>query len=184
MSDLKQYYASKTPLSIMLLMLPIIFLSIGLVALGVVSIVRGPIFTLPESLSQQGNFFGGYITAIVGSLTFVAVIITSFKQSQQQERYFMRQYFLQGTELISSAMRSQDDLQALRIIDYFSRLALSSEDDELFLVLNTILAGKIRKQLEQPDKNTLGNYPFAVKAVSKIGSIQKEKALNRKAISA
>jgi hypothetical protein len=183
MSDLKHYYAPKTRLGINLLILSFILLGVGLLILALISIRKGPIVTLPEALIQQANFFGGYLTAIVGLLTLAAVLYLSLKQSQQQERYFLRQYFLQGTELVSPSVRGNDDLQALRIIDYFSRLALSNKDEELFLVLNTILVGNIRKQLEQADGNTSGNS-FRRRSSVEDSSIQKEKALNRKGIMA
>lgn len=182
MSDLREYYSPKTSFGVKLMILVISVLCIGLVGIGIISIVRGPIFIVSEPLSQQGSFFGGYLTAIVGLLTLTAVVLIGFKQSLQQERYFMRNYFLQGLELISSAIQNEDDFQALRVIDYFSRLAISSEDDELFLVLNTILYGNIRKQLEQPEDHMRNNYPFAVETISRIGNIQRTKALSRKGI--
>lgn len=182
MSDLKQYYAPTTSSGIKLIILAITLLCLGLVGLAVISILKGPIFTLSDSLSQQGSFFGGYLTAIVGLLTIAAVVLIGYRQQQEQQRYFMRQYFLHGLELISSAMQNTDEVQALRIIDYFSRLAMSSDDDELFLVLNTIFSGNIRKQLESPEEYTRNNYPFAVETVSRIGEIQKAKALMRKGI--
>jgi len=112
------------------------------------------------------------------------VIYTSYLQSIQQERFFSRQYFIQGIDLIGTAIRGSDSTTALRLIEYYSRLALSKQDAELFLILNTVLSGDTRKTLEARDKNTLGNYPFAVDAMKEIGALLKTQSLKRKDLSA
>ncbi len=106
------------------------------------------------------------------------------KQFKQQERYFLRQYFLQGMELIAHAYNDSDNTNthALRLVDYFSRLALSSNDGELFLILNTALHGALRKKLEKPDNATTEIYYYSVQGVQEIGRILRENALKRKGI--
>jgi hypothetical protein len=133
-------------------------------------------------LAQQGDFIGGHLAAIAGVLTLAIVIYTSFTQSQQQQRFFMRDYFLRGVELIGDAMQRGNQLHAYRLVDYFARLAKSEHDDELFLILNTVLSGPLRTVFEKPDQNTIGNYPFAATVITDIGQIQEEKALARKGL--
>ena len=99
-----------------------------------------PAFASSTELAQQGEFIGGHLAAVAGLLTLAIVVYTGFAQSQQQQRFFMRGYFLHGVELIGEAIQRGDQLHAYRLTDYFSRLAKSEDDDELFLILNTFLA--------------------------------------------
>ncbi len=140
--------------------------------IGGYSFFAGPIRSDTTSLGTQGDFFGGHVAASVGTLTLAIVIYTSYRQSLQQDRHFSRQYFIQGADLITSAMRDKDMISAMRFIEYYSRLALSKNDGELYLILNAVLFGDVRKQLESDDKNILNNYPYSVLAMKEIGALR------------
>lgn len=180
MSDIDDFSLTRTPNSLRLAIAAIVLLGMGIAAIGVYSFFAGPIHSEPSKLGTQGDFFGGHIAASVGALTLAIVIYSSYRQSAQQERFFTRQYFLQGAELIATAIREKDQVSGLRLIEYYSRLALSRKDGELLLILNAIIVGDARKFLESEDKNTLKNYPFSVDAMHAIGALQKRQALKRK----
>ncbi|KRG40682.1 hypothetical protein ARC20_12730 [Stenotrophomonas panacihumi] len=57
----------------------------------------------------------------------------------------------------------------MRLLDYYSRLALRSDDEELLLLLNTVVTAQLRKNLEGKNgsfKST--NYAFACEAIERI----------------
>ena len=179
MSDLNNLYKTRVPPSLSLAIATMTFLGLAVLWFGVSSYYRGiTILASPETLGQQGEFFGGHLAAFAGSLTLAIVIYTGY--AQQQQRFFLRSYFLDGAGLAAEAVRHEDATQALRVLDYFARLALSEHDDELFLVLNTVIAGDIRKQIETGQQHVTQNYPFVTQAVTEIGRIQKERAIARK----
>jgi hypothetical protein len=183
MSDLRKSYQTKSPALLTLLIWAIGLLGFSVLVVGVLSLKQGaPLIGNVDKLGQQGDFFGGHLAAIVGTITLAIAIRTSFVQQQQAQKFFMRGYFLDAVGLIVEASRANDINEALRIVDYFGRLALSQDDDELFLILNTSLAGPVRKQLESPDAQIQNNYHFAVTALKRIGDIQKQMALKRKGI--
>jgi hypothetical protein len=184
MADFNQLSPASTPWTLRSIVAAIVLLGIAMGGIAVYSIVRGPLLTNASELGTQGDFFGGHFAASIGAITLAIVIYTSYLQSLQQERFFSRQYFIQGIDLIATAIREHDSITALRLIEYYSRLALSRRDSELFLILNTVLCGDTRKILETPDKNTRGNYPFAVDAMEEIGSLLKQQSLKRKGLPA
>lgn len=111
-------------------------------------------------LGQFGDFFGGHTSAFAGSLSLVVVLFFTFHQSKQQRLFFLsqqadtlrttdRQFFLEGINLITqwdTKVHRCD--QCMRLLDYYGRLALISEDRELLLLLNTVITAKIRENLE------------------------------------
>jgi hypothetical protein len=181
MSDLANLYKTRVPPSLSLAIAAMTFLGLVVLWYGVSSYYHGTtILTSPETLGQQGEFFGGHLAAFAGTLTLAIVIYTGYAQQQQQQRFFLRSYFLDGIGLAAESVRHEDANQALRVLDYFARLALSEHDDELFLVLNTVIAGDIRKQIETGEQHITQNYPFVTQAVAEIGRIQKERSIARK----
>jgi len=184
MSDLANLYRNKVSLTLTLTLVALTVLGVFALSIGLWSAwyARPAIAACPQ-LAEQGEFIGGHLAAAAGMLTLAIVIYTGFTQSQQQQRFFMRRYFLQGVEMIERGFQIGDRLHAFRLIDYFARLAQSERDDELFLILNTGLSGTIRKTFESPDESTRNNYPFAVGAIGDIGRIQEKMALARKGIS-
>jgi hypothetical protein len=146
-----------------------------------VLVLFGEPFKSLEQLSQLGDFFGGHITAFVGSITLLVVLFFSYHQGKQQEEFFAsqeqrtakhaeRQAFLDGINLITQwDIRSPGCDQSMRLLDYYARLALKSDDEELLLLLNTVITAQIRKNLEGKNgsyKST--NYPFACEAVERV----------------
>jgi hypothetical protein len=181
MSDLRNLYKTRIPAPLSLAIAAMTFLGLVVLWFGLSSYYCGaPVLAAPEKLGQQGEFFGGHIAAFAGALTLAIVIYTGYAQQQQQQRFFLRSYFLDGVGLAAEAIRHDDANQAFRILDYFARLALSESDAELFLVLNTVVAGDIRKQIETGEQHIAQNYPFLTKAHAEIGRIQKERSIARK----
>lgn len=134
-----------------------------------------------EELAQLGDFFGGHFSAFVGSITLLIVLFFSFHQGKQQEEHFARQEllatqqaerqaFLDGINLITQwDIQSPGCDQAMRLLDYYSRLALRSDDEELLLLLNTVVTAQLRKNLEGKNgsfKST--NYAFACEVIERI----------------
>ena len=183
MADLNQLSPGNTPWVLKGIVAAVVLLGLAVATVGIYSAFQGPLFPDTSKLGTQGDFLGGHLAAAVGALTLAIVIYTSYQQSLQQERFFSRQYFIQGVDLIGTAIREKDTVTALRLTEYYSRLALSKRDAELFLILNTVLGGDIRKQLEMPDKTIRGNYPFAVSALEEIGALLKKQSLARKGLS-
>lgn len=182
MADIDQISSTRTPFALTILVIVVAGLGLTIALIGGYSFFAGPIRTDTSSLGTQGDFFGGHIAASVGALTLAIVIYTSYRQSLQQDRHFSRQYFIQGADLITSAIRDNDIISAMRFIEYYSRLALSKKDGELYRILNAVLFGDVRKQLESDDKNILNNYPYSVLAMKEIGLLLKSQSMKRKGI--
>ncbi len=70
----------------------------------------------------------------------------------------------------------------MRLLDYYCRLALVSEDRELLLLLNTVITAKIRQNLEGKNGSfRVTNYPYACKAIEKIRPLREADARAEKA---
>lgn len=107
------------------------------------------------------------------------------KAHQQEESFFVhqkqaedtrskRQFFLEGINLISQwDIKEPGCDQCMRLLDYYSRMALNSDDNELFLLLNTVITDKIRENLKgKHGVHHQRNYSYAVKAQEKISQIR------------
>lgn len=140
-----------------------------------------------ESLGQMGDFFGGHMAAFAGSLSLMVVIFFTFHQSNQQRQFFeqqqsqtnqasMRTFFLEGVNQITQwDIESPGCDQCMRLLDYYGRVALASEDRELLLILNTVITANIRKNLQGENgsfKQT--NYPYACNALVHIRTLREE----------
>jgi len=145
-------------------------------------------------LGQFGDFFGGHTSAFAGSLSLVVVLFFTFHQAKQQRVFFLsqqaatsktanRQFFLEGINLITQwDIKSPGCDQCMRLLDYYGRVALQSEDRELLLLLNTVITAKIRENLE--GKNgcfKVTNYPYACEAVERIRPLREADARALKA---
>jgi hypothetical protein len=164
---------------------------VNLIYLGVTQLKIGVDGSLDvENLGQIGDFFGGHTAAFAGSLSLLTILFFSFHQSKQQEAFFTKQaedqeqnasraFFLEGIGLITQwDLANPGADQGLRLLDYYSRLALASKDRELLLILNTVITAQIRANLEGKNgsfKRT--NYPFACEALEKIAELRKEDGL-------
>lgn len=138
-----------------------------------------------SEIGQLGDFFGGHTSAFVGSLSLVVVLFFTFHQATQQHAFFLRQqaetskstdrqFFLNGINLITHwDIESPGCDQCMRLLDYYSRLALKSEDKELLLLLNAVITAKIRQNLEGKNGSSRKtNYPFACEAKERIGALR------------
>jgi hypothetical protein len=132
-----------------------------------------------EQLGQTGDFLGGHIASFAGALSLALVLFFTFHQSQQQSSSSERAFFLEGINLITQWDLNKPGCdQSMRLLDYYSRLALKSNDKELLLILNTVITAEIRANLNGENgsfKRT--NYPYARTAVDQIASIRKEEIL-------
>jgi hypothetical protein len=149
--------------------------------------------TLGE-LGQLGDFFGGHTAAFAGSISLVVVVFFTFHQAKQQQAYFIaqqadaskataRQFFLEGINLITQwDIKSPGCDQCMRLLDYYGRLALESEDRELLLLLNTVITAKIRQNLEGKNGSfKVTNYPYACEAIERIRPLREADARAQKA---
>jgi hypothetical protein len=143
-----------------------------------------------SGLGLLGDFFGGHTAAFAGSLSLLAVLFFSYHQARQQAHFFQQQaegedlrtsraFFLEGVGLITQwDIASPGSDQCLRLLDYYGRLALTSNDRELVLILNTVVTAQIRANLQGKNgsfKKT--NYPFACEALERIAELRKEDGL-------
>lgn len=144
--------------------------------------------TPPETLSelgQLGDFFGGHASASIGSLTLLAVLFFSYHTSRQQQLFVEkqmtqtktdaeRQFFLDGINLVTQwDIESSGCDQAMRLLDYYSRLALKNNDEELLLLINTVMTANIRKNMEGKNGSFKSkNYPFVCEAIERIRPIR------------
>lgn len=138
----------------------------------------------------RGDFFGGHFGPAIGSWTLAVVILTSYVQISKQnefsekqrldsEQFFFHQSFVDGLNLIAQwDMREAGCPQAMRLLDYYSRVALDRRDKELLLLLNTVITDQIRANLRAAngDKSRRDNYMFAVDALTAIGLIREAEA--------
>lgn len=146
------------------------------------------------SLGQLGDFFGGHTAAFTGALSLLVVLFFTHHQARQQDEFFRQQraedglrtsrsFFLEGVGLITQwDLASPGSDQCLRLLDYYGRIALSSTDRELLLVLNTVITAQIRANLQGRNgsfKKT--NYPYACEALERIADLRKEDGLAMKA---
>jgi uncharacterized membrane protein len=143
-----------------------------------------------EASGQQGDYFGGHFGPIFGAASLVVVVVASYKQYRQQRAFFREQEkaqtqtlfyqsFTQGISLISEWDRKTPGCpQAMRLVDYYSKVALERNDDELFRLLNTVITEMIRETLRGKGQEKwhgeqiVFNYPFAVIALSRISEIR------------
>lgn len=145
-------------------------------------------------LGQFGDFFGGHTSAFAGSLSLVVVLFFTFHQSKQQRVFFLsqqadtlrttdRQFFLEGINLITQwDIKAPGCDQCMRLLDYYGRLALISENRELLLLLNTVITAKIRENLEGKNGSfKVTNYPYACEAIEKIRPLREADARAQKA---
>ncbi len=129
----------------------------------------------PLSLGRfgsQGDFFGGHIAAAVGSITLLIVLLTGYIQLTLDRKFRLREHFLSGISIIGQYdINSAGCEQALRVLDYYSSVALELDDDELLLLLNTVMTNEIRNKLEAKDGPTKDAYLDAKKARGRIQKI-------------
>lgn len=186
----KYYYLAQTPtwmkwVGVLILVVSAVVMGSALWS-GVQSLtLLGSVPKDLESLGQLGDFFGGHTSAFAGSLTLLAVLFFSYHTAKQQYHFFEhqteqnsrtteRQFFLGGIDLITQwDIKSPGCDQAMRLLDYYSRLALQANDEELLLIINTVITAELRKNVEGKNGKTKStNYPFALEAIERIRPIR------------
>lgn len=135
-----------------------------------------------SSLGPQGDFFGGHVAAITGSLTLIVVIISAHLQQVYERTFRLREHFLSGLTIIGQYDVAKPGCeQALRLLDYYASLALELEDTELLILLNTVMTKEIRSRLEELDGQKQPDiYVSARAAKQKIGEVLRDHHLARK----
>lgn len=147
-----------------------------------------------SQLGQFGDFFGGHTSAFAGPLSLIVVLFFTFHQAKQQRIFFLsqqadasrtadRQFFLEGINLITQwDIKAPGCDQCMRLLDYYGRLALISDDRELLLLLNTVITAKIRENLEGKNGSfKVTNYPYASEAIEKIRPLREADARAQRA---
>ena len=138
------------------------------------------------SLGQQGDFFGGHLSAAVGIVTVCLVIFYNYRQGKSEDKYYRRKLIMDGIQIIAKFKQDNQTDQCFRLYEYFSRISTESNDDETYLLLNTIIEGEHRKIVESAIENntqhTLNNYPYTCKFIKEVGGIIKNMHLKRKGI--
>ncbi len=135
-------------------------------------------------LGTQGDFFGGHVAAVTSSLTLVIVLASSYVQHAIDRTFRLREHFLAGLNVIGQYDVAHPGCeQALRLLDHYSALALDLNDNELLLLLNSVMTKDIRLRLEKLENgNKNETYIYAREAKKKIAEILKEHHMDRKGI--
>lgn len=195
---MKYNYLKETPKWMLAMLFVVALLAIipiaNLIVVGYQNLEIGiPSNLTLTHLGQLGDFFGGHTSAFAGSISLVVVLFFTFHQAKQQREFFLeqqadisktttRQFFLEGINLITQwDIESPGCDQCMRLLDYYSRLALSSEDNELLLLLNTVITAKIRQNLEGRNGSYKAtNYPYACEAIERIRPLREADARRHK----
>lgn len=135
-----------------------------------------------SSLGTQGDFFGGHVAAITGSLTLIVVLISAHLQQVFDRTFRLREHFLAGLAIIGQYDVAKPGCeQALRLLDYYALLALELEDNELLILLNTVMTKEIGSRLEELDGQKQPDiYVSARAAKQKIGEVLRDHHIARK----
>jgi uncharacterized membrane protein len=112
--------------------------------------IYGPVFLSLEGRGQQGDFFGGHLSALFGCLTLLVVLYFGWRQREDDREARTREGFLAGLDLIAQYdLKSPGCEQAMRILDYYSKIALEDGKEEWLWMLNVVITKDIRKNLEE-----------------------------------
>jgi hypothetical protein len=201
MSDLTRFHKVTLPRYFWILSAIAVALAATICVLGIYSwctkkaILSG---TQICELGQQGDFFGGHFSAIVGLITLLLVGAGVLIERQESRRYALREQFAEGLKLIvdsfkapiesKSADRASESyaipsILTYRLVNYYSRLALAHKDDkELLIILNVPITGKLRTELEDMCSEKECSYPFACEALLEFKKYEREMHLSRKGI--
>jgi hypothetical protein len=121
------------------------------------------------SLAEQGEFVGGHYSTVLSAVTLALLVYTSFAQARAARKATIREMFSSGIDAVARYdIKEAGCPQALRILDYYSRMALDYDDRDYYLFLNTVMTGPLRDKLEEPNCS----YRFAQAARDKISRIQ------------
>jgi uncharacterized membrane protein len=147
----------------------LVLLSVVIIAVFVWTCINGPVFCSLEGLSQQGDFIGGHLSALFGCLTLIVVLAFGWHQRKEDNETRKRESFLAGLDLIAQYdLKEPGCEQAMRILDYYSKLAIEDGKEEWLWMLNVVITKEIRKKLEDAEAQEQEVYPHAQEARAKI----------------
>jgi hypothetical protein len=135
-----------------------------------------------SELGEEGEFFGGNVAAITSSLTLMIVLATTYIQRSTDQRYRIREHFLAGLAVVGQYdVANPGCEQALRLLDYYSSIAMNPEDSDLLLLLNSVITKDIRARLDDLDADPKSEiYINARAARRRIGELLKAHHMRRK----
>jgi hypothetical protein len=155
--------------------LAVVFLALFSVLIAVVFVrtwIYGPIFSSPDGRAQQGDFFGGHLSALFGCLTLLIVLYFGWRQREDDREAKKRESFLAGLDLIAQYdLKSPGCEQAMRILDYYSKLAQEDGNEEWLWMLNVVITKDIRKKLEDLREQRQEIYIHAQEVHQKIHAV-------------
>jgi hypothetical protein len=132
----------------------------------------GPIFSSVEGRGQQGDFFGGHLSALFGCLTLLVVLYFGWRQRKDDREERKRESFLAGLDLIAQYdLKEPGCEQAMRILDYYSKLALEDGKEEWLWMLNVVITKDVRKKLETLKEQKQEIYIHAQEVHQKIHEV-------------
>lgn len=134
-----------------------------------------------KDYGAQGDFFGGHIGAVAGSITLLVVLLSAYMQLVYERRFRLREHFLSGISIIGQYDIDEPGCeQAMRLLDYYAAIAIELHEDELLLLLNTVMTSEIRKKLEELETSKQETYLDAREARRRIQVLLKKYHLARK----
>ena len=155
-----------------LVVLILAIISAAIFAVFLWTCAYGPVFSLLEGPSQQGDFIGGHLSALFGCLTLIVVLYFGWQQRKEDNKTRKRESFLAGLDLIAQYdLKEPGCEQAMRILDYYSKLALEDGEDEWLWMLNVVITKEIRKKLEEAKAQKQEVYRHAQDARDKIQKV-------------
>ncbi len=129
------------------------------------------------------------LTGIYAALTYYilcanrATVAAVQQQAAQDRKFRIREHFLSGIGAIAQYdIDSPGCEQAMRLLDYYSSLALIENQPELFYLLNTVMTAEIRKKIEEIQKHKREIYLNAVAARDRIQTMLRDHNLQRKGL--
>ncbi len=122
------------------------------------------------------------VTGIYAYFTYQTVGVLR-EQTEQERRFRIREHFLAGIAAIAQYdIASPGCEQAMRLLDYYSALALEADDPELLHILNTVMTAEIRKKVEEIQEQNKEIYVSAVAARTRIQGMLKTHHMQRKGL--
>jgi hypothetical protein len=113
----------------------------------------GQTLVSPQALADlgaQGEFLGGHLGTLLSALTLALLVYTTYTQSQSSRLESARSLFSSGIDAIARYDTSDAACPpAMRLLDYYSRLALQHRNREFYHLLNTVMTSEIRNNLEK-----------------------------------
>lgn len=122
-----------------------------------------------HQLADQGEFFGGHFATIISALTLALVVFATYSQARDSREATLRATFASGIDSIARYdIAAAGCPQALRLLNYYSGLALEHHRRDYYLFLNTVITASLRDELRKVNCP----YPLAKAVRLKIANIR------------